>query len=114
MAENTTENTNSNLLDAEQVDNTFENNGIDIIDVVTLEEPQRIVLTVISDIHPDTEPIKVTMNFENDIPTTLDFEGPDIYTEEEGQAVLNSVMQSLVDLLKNVTNIGEEDTDGVN
>ncbi len=94
----------------EAIDTAFDENGIDIVDVVTQTDPQKIVMQVRSSIHPEAEQIQVTMNFKDDSPTTLDFAGPDEYSEEEGKQVLEAVMQSLVTLLDSMADAQVGDT----
>lgn len=97
---------------AEEVDTVFDENGISIVDLELQQDPQKIIMLIKSKLHPECEPSRVTMNFDEDEkPSTMDFEGADEFTEEEGKEVLNAVMNSLVTLLGNQGITPDEEDD---
>ena len=83
------------------IDNAFVPNGVLIVDVQIEQDPQKInMLVKVDEERPD---VKVTMNFDDGgEPTTLEFFGDDVYTEDEGNQILQAVMSSFIEMLDNV------------
>jgi len=74
-----------------------------ILDMVQDPETDILVLTIVHDLHPDDE-FKVSLiskDEDGNDTMQMQFDGPDIYTEEEAKQVLQEVMDVLVTIIEN-------------
>jgi len=86
-------------LETDFVVNKLLDSDFEILEMIREPDSEDITLRVIHDIHPETEVMikLVTGSDENNNEvTTMLFEGPDIYTDEEAEKVLQDVMDFLV------------------
>ena len=92
-------------------DDILDKYGFDIIDTIPpSEEEPRLRLIIIHDLHPE-DPITVFVvdDPENDTVSLLEFEGPDVWTEEEAKGVLQQIMNALVEMVESYV----KDTDNL-
>ncbi len=81
-----------------------------IVDVSVDPETDETSFTVVHDVHPDDEvQIKLVSNEEDGKDSmTLEFNGPDIYSDEEAKEVLNEVMEVIVKIVEQAVKELEE------
>ena len=83
----------------------LESKDFDILGIEAIDD-NHTEFTIVHEIHPDDQ-IKVMMISEEadgQDSTRLEFEGPDVYTEEEAKKVLHEVMEALLEIIERIIN----------
>ncbi len=80
-----------------------------IVDVTVDPDTEDTVFIVVHDLHPEDEvQVKLVSNEEDgEDSMVLQFDGPDVYTDEEAKLVLHEVMDVIVKIVENAISEAE-------
>ena len=84
------------------VSQTLEDKSFEILNMEQNPDNDIIILTIVHDIHPDDHftVSLISKDEEGNDVMTMQFDGPDTYTEEEAKQVLQEVMDTLTYIIE--------------
>ncbi len=92
----------ANPFDTDFVAAIIENYNFTIVDMIEQPDENKTGFIIIHDIHPEEEVeiFLISKDENGEDVMTMDFNGPDVYTNDEAKAVLQEVMDMFVEVIR--------------